>query len=121
MADVRFPDGTSMVARPLSERRPDDPSRDYGLYLDPKWAPSWPATMIDWPDYGLPTDWRQAVEQIERAFRMAQSGRRVEIGCVGGIGRTGTVLACVAVLAGVTSQDAVDWVREHYRPGAVET
>ena len=45
----------------------------------------------------------------------------VEIGCLGGLGRTGTVLACMAVLAGVDPLDAVPWVRENYRSGAIET
>ena len=32
-----------------------------------------------------------------------------------------TVLACMAVLAGVPATDSVAWVRAAYRPGAVET
>jgi protein-tyrosine phosphatase len=41
--------------------------------------------------------------------------------CQGGIGRTGTALACIAQLAGVSSKDAVPWVRANYHPRAVET
>ena len=44
-----------------------------------------------------------------------------EVGCLGGSGRTGTVLACMAVLAGVPPAQAVAWVRASYRPEAVET
>jgi protein-tyrosine phosphatase len=40
---------------------------------------------------------------------------------VRGSGRTGTVLACMAVLAGVPPPEAVEWVRANYRPEAVET
>ncbi len=43
------------------------------------------------------------------------------MGCIGGLGRTGTVLACMAILAGIPAGHAVDWVREHYDPAAVET
>jgi len=121
MADVRLPDGTLVTARALLERRVDDPSRDYGLYMDARWAPSWASTLIDWQDFGLPTDWHQAVAQIRSAFRRAHSGQHLEVGCAGGIGRTGTVLACMAVLAGEAGEDAVAWVREHYRSNAVET
>ena len=46
---------------------------------------------------------------------------RVEIACRGGVGRTGTALACLAVLDGVPPADAVRYVREHYHPRAVET
>ncbi|HKE75437.1 MAG TPA: hypothetical protein VKB57_17570, partial [Acidimicrobiales bacterium] len=51
----------------------------------------------------------------------ARAGERVEIGCLGGHGRTGTALACLAVLCGHRAGDAVAWVRAAYCPGAVET
>ena len=40
---------------------------------------------------------------------------------MGGRGRTGTALACLAVLDGAPSADAVAYVRQHYSPDAVET
>ena len=46
---------------------------------------------------------------------------RVEIACAGGRGRTGTALACLAILDGVLSTAAVAFIREHYDPHAVET
>ena len=52
---------------------------------------------------------------------MALADERVEITCGGGTGRTGTVIACMAVLAGVPVEAAVAWTRAHYRPRAVET
>jgi protein-tyrosine phosphatase len=51
----------------------------------------------------------------------AKKGELVEVACYGGLGRTGTVLSCLAVRAGVHYPDAVAWVREHYDPRAVET
>ncbi|MDT7659039.1 MAG: hypothetical protein QOF38_3754, partial [Pseudonocardiales bacterium] len=54
-------------------------------------------------------------------YRLAHAGRRVEVACVGGTGRTGTVIACLAVLAGHPAADALRWTRDHYRPRAVET
>ena len=46
---------------------------------------------------------------------------RVEIACAGGRGRTGTALACLAILDGVPGAAAVAFVREHYDRHAVET
>ncbi len=119
--EVIFPDGTRVVASPLLDRDEHVSGRDFGLYMDPRWSPTWPADLIDWPDFELPRDRMRAAAQIRAAFSRAKSGQSVEIGCVGGLGRTGTVLACMAVLAGVDSSDAVGWVRENYRSNAVET
>jgi hypothetical protein len=103
------------------KRSADDPDRSFCLYLDARWEPTWPAELIDWPDFGVPVDAESAAAQIEAAFAKARSGELVEVGCLGGSGRTATVLACMAVLAGVPSAEAVNWVRRRYRPQAVET
>lgn len=121
MAIVTFPDGSRVRAVSLADRREDDPVRAYGLYLDARWAPTWPADVIAWPDFGVPVEPEVAAGQITAAFRRARRGDLVEVGCLGGSGRTGTVLACMAVLAGVPPPEAVQWVREAYRREAVET
>jgi hypothetical protein len=121
MATVRFPDGTQVTASSVASRQEDRPGRDFGLYMDPSWAPTWAAEMIEWPDFGVPSEPEQAAKQIIDAFGRARQGQRVEIGCIGGVGRTGTVLACMAVLSGVLPEDAVEWVRDQYHPCAVET
>lgn len=121
MAIVRFPDGSRVRAVSLADRRVDDAERTYGLYLDARWAPTWPADVVAWPDFGLPQDSQVAARQITDAFLRARRGELVEIGCLGGSGRTGTVLACMAVLAGVPRAEAVPWVRAAYRQEAVET
>jgi hypothetical protein len=121
VAVVVFPDGSRVRASSISERRVDDPDRAFGLYADPHWEPTWPAAVISWRDFGLPEDPDVAARQIATAFDRARRGELIEVGCLGGCGRTGTVLACMAVLAGVPSWDAVTWVRTAYRPEAVET
>jgi rhodanese/phosphatase family protein len=121
VAIVTFPDGSRVRASSLAERRSEDPERAYGLYLDERWAPTWPAELVAWPDFGVPGEPEVAARQIDAAFRRAQAGELVEVGCLGGSGRTGTVLACMAVLAGVPPEEAVSWVRAAYRPEAVET
>lgn len=45
----------------------------------------------------------------------------MEIACGGGKGRTGTALACIAQLGGVSAEEATAWVRATYDPHAVET
>jgi len=121
VAFVTFPDGTRVRAVGLADRREDDPERAFGLYLDEHWAPTWPADLVAWPDFGLPEESEVAAQQIADAFGRARRGELVEVGCLGGSGRTGTALACMAILAGVAPAEAVAWVREAYRPQAVET
>ena len=97
---------------------PQAPAADVGLWLDESWSPH--GEVIEWPDGGVPRDEAAAAEAIRRAFREARAGKRVEVGCIAAHGRTGTALACMAVLAGVPAADAVAWVREHYCEKAVE-
>jgi hypothetical protein len=118
---VQFPDGTTVEALAIHARGVDKVDRDYGLYLDPRWQPTWSADVIDWADYGLPTHSDAPAEMICKAFDRAKHRERVEVGCIGGLGRTGTVLACTAILAGIAPGQAVQWVRDHYDPAAVET
>jgi protein-tyrosine phosphatase len=119
--DVEFPDGTTVKALSIYERKEHDDERDFGLYMYEKWQPTWPAEVIPWPNFSVPADWDRAAEQIEAAFARARAGQTVEVGCQVGLGRTGTVLACMACLAGVPGSQAVTWVRENYNPRAVET
>lgn len=55
------------------------------------------------------------------ALQRAHADKRVEVGCLGGHGRTGTALACLAVLSGHRADEAVAWVRSSYCTMAVET
>jgi protein-tyrosine phosphatase len=95
------------------------------LYLDERWVTdpevTWPYRLIDWPDFGIPTNEMDLFDAIMDIRVRGKAGELIEIGCYGGLGRTGTVLSCLAVSAGVDSRDAVDWVREHYDHRAVET
>ena len=76
--------------------------------------------MLDWPDFGVPTDTEVATREIRAAFDRARAGQTVEVACIGGHGRTGTVLACMAILAGVPPDAAVAWVRRAYCSRAVQ-
>ncbi|WP_250287566.1 MULTISPECIES: protein-tyrosine phosphatase family protein [unclassified Frankia] len=128
---IALPDGTMVRGRGRREPLPSGPLPTYGLYLasrhrlprphGPRWHPGWPAGWIDWPDFRAPRDDGTAAAMICHAYLLAHGGQRVEVACGGGTGRTGTVLACMAVLAGHPAADAVGWARRHYRPRAVET
>ncbi|SDR16179.1 protein-tyrosine phosphatase family protein [Thermostaphylospora chromogena] len=125
---VRLPDGTVVRGRGLRNGPPSGPSPEFGLYLGGArlrrrhdHGLAWPRLWIDWPDFLLPRDFEQAVAGIREAHERARAGQRVEVACGGGVGRTGTALACLAVLSGVPAADAVAWTREHYHPRAVET
>jgi hypothetical protein len=117
---VVFPDGTRVLASGWLQRKPGEPAPDFGLYLDPQWSPTGPAVLLDWPDFGVPTDAATADREIAAALTRARAGERVEVACIGGHGRTGTVLACMALLSGVPAADAVRWVRDAYCPRAVQ-
>ncbi|AIA01685.1 hypothetical protein K530_11545 [Streptomyces noursei CCRC 11814] len=73
-----------------------------------------------WPDFWLPSDRTAFAESLRDLLERAEN-QRVEVACGGGFGRTGTALACLAVLDGIPSDKAVAYVREHYSHRAVET
>ncbi|GKQ36390.1 protein phosphatase [Streptomyces sp. A012304] len=120
---LELPSGRLVRGRGL--RRPLDPAApvpSYGLYLLGSRPPevAWEARWIRWPDFRLPADRGDARTALAEAWRRA-AGERVEVACGGGRGRTGTALACLAVLDGVPAAEAVDFVRRHYDRHAVET
>src|SRR5690349_5717187 len=94
----------------------------FGVYLLGAPPPEfgWAARWVKWPDFRLPVDPAYAGEVLAEVWQRA-AVERVEIACWGGRGRTGTALACLAVLDGVPSGEAVSFVRENYHPRAVET
>lgn len=97
------------------------PEPDYGLYLDSRWQPPWDHAQFEWPDLGVPDNTDSVRLSLTALLGRARSGERVEVGCLGGHGRTGTALACLAVLSGHPGGDTVNWVRANYCSDAVET
>jgi hypothetical protein len=119
---VRLPSGRLVRGRGLRHPLPAGPEPTYGLYLLGQRPPAvaWEARWVRWPDFGLPSDRVDAAGMLREAWERAGAGR-VEVACAGGLGRTGTALACLAVLDGLPGDQAVAWVREHYAARAVET
>ncbi len=120
-------DQTGLVALPggprVRGRRLADPASpaDFALLLAAGTPPDWPHRHIRWPDFWVPRDRADALDALREAHRRAYAGQRVEVACRGGIGRTGTALAALVVLDGLSPAEAVDWVRQHYHHRAVET
>ncbi|RBY78443.1 protein phosphatase [Blastococcus sp. TF02-09] len=116
-----LPSGRRVLGRGLRSA-PPEPLPEFGVYLLGRRPAAWPweQRWVRWRDFGLPADDLELRRVLEEAWERA-GGERVEVACGGGTGRTGTALACLAVLDGVPAEDAVAFVRRHYRPGAVET
>ena len=119
---LRLPSGRMIRGRGLRRPMPDGPRPDFGVYLlgSPPPEVAWESRWLRWPDFGLPSDRAKAAQVFRELWERAES-ERVEVACAAGRGRTGTALACLAVLDGVPGREAVAYVREHYSRHAVET
>jgi hypothetical protein len=115
---VRLPGGALVRGRRLGDAT--SPA-DFAVVLAKGPLPAWPSRRVAWPDFWVPIDTANALDALREARRRAAAGERVEVACRGGVGRTGTALAALAVLDGLSPADAVHWVRATYHPRAVET
>jgi protein-tyrosine phosphatase len=119
---VEFPDGRRIRGRGLRQPPADGQDPEFGVYLlarDP--GPfAWEHRWVRWPDFLVPASTSDALSALREAHARAAT-QRVEVACGGGVGRTGTALAAIAVFAGVPSPEAVAWVRRRYDERAVET
>lgn len=119
---VTLPGGFTVHASSMNNKRKEgDGMPDWGLYADWGWKPYWRAEHIDWPDFGIPFDDMIALDQILVAVERVQEGQDVEVGCIGGHGRTGTIIAAMRVILGEDAQTAVKTVRSEYCSHAIET
>jgi len=117
----------------IAKTRRQGPIPTIGVYLSHDWlidqvvsnngfsTPTRPkVAYVGWPDFGIisvETLYKVAVwtaEQIEL-------GANVEVGCYGGHGRTGTLVAAIDMLSGKSAKDAIADVRRLYCSKSIET
>ncbi len=95
----------------------------FGIYLDESWESiptSYPKIVIHWPDtgvIGLP----ELKQLVSKTKSLLTKGMVIDIACIMGHGRTGTLLACLLVeLEGMAAAEAVSAVRNRHCECAVE-
>jgi hypothetical protein len=112
----------------------------YGIYASSDWIPDimmspgfivpWAERLsipintvkLDWPDYKTPTLPIELLQDVlEWAVQEAATGVGVEVGCMGGHGRTGTMLALLAVTNGADPITAHECVKQLYCKHAIES
>ena len=72
------------------------------------------------PDMGVPRSVPDFKAMIDWLCNQLQEDKKIHVGCIGGHGRTGMVLA--AIIAKATGEkDAIQFVRKNYCPKAVES
>lgn len=81
-----------------------------------------PTVGISWQDMGAPPFGRPTVEKLVKTI---SEGKSVLVHCVGGHGRTGTMLAALAHVAGIIPEEhkakPIHWLRKLYCAKAVES
>lgn len=118
---VVMPDGTTVYASSMTAHK-EGKTPDFGVYAATGWRPDCIAFTVNWDDYGLPQiPYDQLEWALDYALASAREGKKVEFGCVGGHGRTGSMLALVALKCGAESAKvAIDWIRSNYCKETIE-
>lgn len=117
----------------------NDPRPGYDIYVGFDWGMRMPFPQAPWdktkgepdpaiyakfeiPDMQAPTKARTAEfkRMIDWLEEQLHAGKRIHIGCIGGHGRTGLVLAAL-VKQMTGEEDATTWVRTHHCKKGVES
>lgn len=81
-----------------------------------------PFIMLDWKDMDPPP--RVAFDYAKWAHeRITEHAETIQVGCIGGHGRTGTFAAMVMIVSDMnrSAMDAIDWVHDKYCVDAIES
>lgn len=71
-------------------------------------------------DMGIPDDMGTVRELVGQLHERLSADKNVVIHCLGGLGRSGTVAACLLTENGLSAREAVRLVRQ-FREGAIQT
>ena len=110
---------------------------DLGVYLDDLWMgvsagvtvagnlkaprPVYDTIMLDWDDYGA-ANTADLAWTVRIILNYLHAGKRVEIGCFGGHGRTGTLLAIlIAKIEHLSAYQAILEARKRYCQQIIES
>lgn len=124
-----LPTGEAMRASAWSDTPYDRDLPDVGVYLDSCWYPADVfGYALGWRDFGEPTMYAEDVIRTARhVYAHIQQGETVEVGCMGGHGRTGSFLAILCLVATDTNlqrrmsgKAAVQYVRDNHCKLAIE-
>jgi hypothetical protein len=87
----------------------------------PKVHSLYPNIIVDWADMSsVELDELEPLVSIARKY--LSCNRRVDIGCLGGHGRTGTLLACIiGKVENLLAEEAIDQVHKRYCKEAIES
>lgn len=119
---VTLPDGTVVYASSMTNHKEGE-APHFGVYAASSWTPGCIAFTINWQDMGFP---KIPLEQLDWALDTALSyaqerDEKVEFGCIGGHGRTGTMLALLVLRTSeLDGEAAVKYVRDNYCKEAIE-
>lgn len=89
-----------------------------GMYRRPEWEGAI-NVFYHITDRRAPSDAETFVKLIDWLCNQLHAGKSIHVGCIGGHGRTGTVLS--AIVARFGEKNAIQYVRENYCKKAVES
>lgn len=118
---------TVYLSSVIDARRYRDWIPDIGIYFDGSWDTESESFtyLVPWEDYGLPlVDMPTFTKYVDVALWHIANGETVDIGCVGGHGRTGTFLACLDIASSggtMGARRAIEKVRHNHCWQAIET
>lgn len=73
------------------------------------------------PNMGVPQDPKAFRMLVDTVVEVLAGGGSVHIGCIGGHGRTGMMIAAVVATIGGITDDPITWVRTNYCGKAIES
>lgn len=108
VAEIKMHGITEVICLvPLEEIATKSP--DYARALKNGGTP-WRQVMFPIVDYGVPDDYQGYLKLVEHAADSLRKGTNILAHCGAGIGRTGTLAACVLVVLGVPQAEALETV-----------